>query len=89
MSFSNNRSGIAIVLLLLGGFAAHISAQPTSLTDDDKKSPEAFLSGGARSEKVLVEMLTTLRQIDARLAAIEEIAKKSGETRTANEDQSK
>lgn len=64
---------IPIVCFGLGLLAAQ--EQPVSwstVTADEKKSPEAFLSGGARSEKVLVEILATLRTLDERVAGIQE-----------------
>lgn len=42
---------------------------------DEKKTPDAFLSGGARSEKVLVEILTTLKDVKIDTGSIEEILK--------------
>ena len=74
---------LTAVIFVMGLLTAHSPAYPTTLQQpEDKKSPEAFLSGGARSEKVLVEILTTLRQIDTRISNIEEHLQKSAETPT-------
>lgn len=51
----------------------HLASGPA--VADEKKSPEAFLSGGARSEKVLVEILTTLKEVKTDTGSIEEILK--------------
>jgi hypothetical protein len=78
-------------LALLAGFVfgilvARLTMEPgNSAMADEKKPPEAFLSGGARSEKVLVEILTTLRQLDARVAGIEELMKKTETAQPARE----
>lgn len=74
---------LAAVIFMMGLLTAHSPAYPTTLMQsEDKKSPEAFLSGGARSEKVLVEILSTLKQIDTRISNIEEHLQKSAETPT-------
>lgn len=75
---------LASVIFILGLLTAHSPAYSTTLLQsEDKKSPEAFLSGGARSEKVLVEILTTLRQIDTRVGNIEDHLRKTAESPTA------
>jgi hypothetical protein len=38
--------------------------------------PKAFLSGGARSEAVLIEISATLKRIEARLERLENIAQR-------------
>lgn len=72
---------LTAIIFVLGLLTAHSSAYPTTLMQsEDKKAPEAFLSGGARSEKVLVEILATLRQIDTRISNIEDHLKKTAES---------
>jgi hypothetical protein len=74
---------LTAVIFVLGLLTAHSPAYPTTLLQtEDKKSPEAFLSGGARSEKVLVEILATLKQIDTRISNIEDHLQKTAETPT-------
>lgn len=71
---------LTAVIFILGLLTAHSHAYPTTLLQpEDKKSPEAFLSGGARSEKVLVEILATLKQIDSRVSNIEDHLRKTVE----------
>jgi hypothetical protein len=74
---------LTAVIFVMGLLTAHSPAYSTTLMQsEDKKSPEAFLSGGARSEKVLVEILTTLRQIDTRISNIEDHLQKTAEIPT-------
>ena len=74
---------LAGVVFVMGLLTAHSPAYPTTLLQTaDKKSPEAFLSGGARSEKVLVEILATLKQIDTRISNIEDHLQKTAEPPT-------
>ncbi|MFO0999011.1 MAG: hypothetical protein U0936_01625 [Planctomycetaceae bacterium] len=74
---------LTAIIFMMGLLTAHSPAYPTTLLQsEDKKSPETFLSGGARSEKVLVEILSTLKQIDTRIGNIEEHLQKSAETPT-------
>ncbi len=76
----SNRSGIvtAIASFAFGVLAARFAAEPSNaVLADEKKTPEAFLSGGARSEKVLIEMLATLKTLDQRVAGIEELLQHS------------
>ena len=69
-----------VIVCLTAGFIAGRSETQLSgvIADERKQSPEAFLSGGARSEKVLQEIHTTLNQLDARVARIEESVTKPG-----------
>ena len=74
---------LTAVIFVLGLLTAHSPAYPTTLRQtEDKKTPEVFLSGGASSEKVLVEILATLEQIDTRINNIEDLLQKTAETPT-------
>jgi hypothetical protein len=74
---------LATVIFVLGVLTAHSPVYSTTLLQtEDRKSPEAFLSGGARSEKVLVEILATLKQIDTRISNIEDHLQKTTEAST-------
>lgn len=80
----------ATILTAVTAFAAGMFCSPLlnllsgPATADEKKTPEAFLSGGARSEKVLVEILSTLKEVKTDTSSIEELLK-SG--RVASGDQ--
>lgn len=83
MSSTIRQLSLAAVIFFFGLMTAHSPAYSTTLLQsEDKKPPEAFLSGGARSEKVLVEILTTLRQIDTRIGNIEEQLQKNAEIKS-------
>ena len=90
MVFSIRQFALAIIFFCCGAFATQFATEPSArVIADDKKSPEAFLSGGARSEKVLTEILVTLRQVDSRIANIEDAVKQSSEksTKSGNDAQ--
>ena len=83
MVTSVRRLSLTAVIFILGLLTAHSSAYPTTLLQsEDKKAPEAFLSGGARSEKVLIEILATLKQIDTRISNIEDHLRKTADSPT-------
>ena len=83
MVSSIRQLSLATVIFVLGVLTAHSPVYSTTLLQtEDRKSPEAFLSGGARSEKVLVEILATLKQIDTRISNIEDHLQKTTETST-------
>ena len=83
MVSSIRQLSLTAVIFVLGLLTAHSPAYSTTLLQtEDKKSPEAFLSGGARSEKVLVDILATLKQIDTRISNIEDHLQKTAETPT-------
>jgi len=83
MVSSIRQLSLATVIFVLGVLTAHSPAYSTTLLQTEgRKSPEAFLSGGARSEKVLVEILATLKQIDTRISHIEDHLQKTAETPT-------
>ncbi len=71
----------ATILTAVTAFAAGMLCSPLlhlisgPATADEKKTPDAFLSGGARSEKVLVEILTTLKDVKTDTRSIEELLK--------------
>lgn len=78
MAIHGNRFAMPLAFFCLGILAARFAAEPANrLHADDKKGPDTFLSGGARSEKVLIEILGTLKQLDGRVAGIEEVLRKS------------
>jgi|LakMenEpi03Aug12_release.lakeMendotaPanAssembly.Ray.scaffolds.fasta_scaffold1099604_1 hypothetical protein len=83
MVSSIRQLSLATVIFVLGVLTAHSPVYSTTLLQtEDRKSPEAFLSGGARSEKVLVEILATLKQIDTRISNIEDHLQKTTEAST-------
>lgn len=63
-------SGLAVAAVLLANNCPHWA---TTAQGDIRETPrpEAFLSGGARSEIVLREMSETLKRIDSRLERFE------------------
>jgi hypothetical protein len=63
-------SGVAVAVVLLANNCPHWA---TTAQGDIRETPrpEAFLSGGARSEIVLREMSETLKRIDSRLERFE------------------
>lgn len=70
-------AGVFTVLTLQHAFPAAVA--------DEKKTPDAFLSGGARSEKVLIEILTNVKEIrehtqsiDTQLANMPNAGKETG-----------
>jgi len=69
-------AAMAVALVLLAAFALR---SPSAVQGEIRESarPEAFLSGGARSEIVLKEMSETLRRIDARLERFERALRES------------
>ena len=82
MAWNRSRVLSAFAGFGCGILVARMATEPAnSVFADEKKPPEAFLSGGARSEKVLIEMLATLKQLDGRVAGIEELLKHSESTR--------
>lgn len=90
MAIPGCRFGMALVCFSLGVFAARFASEPANnLQADDKKAPDTFLSGGARSEKVLVEILATLKQLDGRVAGIEEVLRKGNTPRDAERGKTK
>jgi len=69
-------AALAVALVLLAAFALR---WPSAVQGEIRESarPEAFLSGGARSEIVLKEISETLRRIDARLERFERALRES------------
>jgi transposase len=69
-------AAMAVALVLLVAFALR---WPSAVQGEIRESarPEAFLSGGARSEIVLKEIHETLRRIDARLERFERALRES------------
>ncbi len=63
---------VAIGAILVG------TAPPRAAEVRRETSPEAFQSGGARSETVLKEISATLKKMDARLERIERAAIEHG-----------
>jgi hypothetical protein len=65
------------VLLVLGGYVMGSSAGLPLTAEAEVREvtpPEAFKSGGARSEVVLKEIAATLQRMDARMVTIEKAA---------------
>ena len=60
------------VSLACSNFAAHADVEQTP-------PRKAFLSGGARSEQVLVEISDTLKRIEQRLVQMEKTIRKTGQ----------
>jgi hypothetical protein len=73
---------VAGAIVLLAGNYPHLS---TTAQGDVRESPrpEAFLSGGARSEIVLKEISETLKRIDARLERFEKALRDEDASRQA------
>lgn len=59
------------------GAASHAAGLLSASTASDDKQPPAFLSGGARSEKVLKEILSTIQKMDERVESIEGLLRNS------------
>ncbi|MFO0975252.1 MAG: hypothetical protein U0996_02580 [Planctomycetaceae bacterium] len=84
----------ATILTAVTAFAAGMLCSPLlhlvggPATADEKKTPDAFLSGGARSEKVLVEILSTLKEVKTDTGSIDELLK-SGRVATGDQNGSR
>ncbi len=63
-------SGVAVAVVLLASNYPYFSRTAQGDVRETPR-PEMFLSGGARSEVVLKEVLETLKRIDARLERFE------------------
>jgi hypothetical protein len=63
-------AGLAVLLVLLAAYAGRGSSSVRGEIRETPR-PDAFLSGGARSEIVLREINETLKRIDARLERFE------------------
>ena len=78
---------IPIVAFALGMFVSRGDWSVWRSVDaDEKDTPDAFLSGGARSQKVLVEILATLKTLDERVAGIQEQLKVQAEASSKSDD---
>lgn len=72
---------LAATLQLGGRIDKHAEA---GIRSGDKKEERHFKSGGERSEAILVEISTTLKRIDQRLARIESAAVKNANLKSGN-----
>ena len=63
--------GVATVAFLLGGLLSVNDHQSAQAQYERTPAPKAFLSGGARSEKVLLEISATAKRIEAHLENID------------------
>jgi len=72
-------AGLLLLGIVIGrvmDWPTETQAQPKAIPD---KRPKAFLSGGARSAKILRDIHGTLKQLDARVARIEKHLQKQND----------
>jgi hypothetical protein len=68
---------LCCVAFVLGATIGPGMLESATAMQRDDKQPKAFLSGSARSEKVLKQIHATLMETDKKIAAIEELVRKS------------